>query len=118
MLCITMKITVLQQCARGLEQEKQWSTHLAHEPEEEGLERRLESGKHYLWHGNASKASEQLRWLAEDFDCWDYDEEGEHKPQAGSEGAARMLKYVRELDTYIASNAGSIVNTLSFMSMH
>ncbi len=105
---ITMRITVLQQCARGLEQ--QWSAHVAHDPEEEGLERRLESVKHYLWHGNVSKALDQLRWLEEDLEGWDYDEEGEHKPQAGSEGAARMLKYVRELDTYIANNAGSIVN--------
>lgn len=65
-----MKINVLQQCARGLE--KQWSAHVAHmarDPEEESLERRLESVKHYLWHGNTSKALEQLRWLAADLDC-------------------------------------------------
>jgi len=103
-----MKITVLQQCARGLEQ--QWSTRAAHDPEEESLERRLESVKHYLWHGNTVKALEQLRWLAEDLDGWDYDEEGEHKPQAGSERAVRMLKYLRELETYLSNNARYIVN--------
>jgi hypothetical protein len=42
----------------------------------------------YLWHGNTGKALEQLRWLAEDLYCWDYgeDDEGEPKPQAGSDG--------------------------------
>lgn len=104
----TMRITVLQQCARGLEQ--QWSAHVAHDPEEESLERRLESVKHYLWHGNSGKALEQLRWLGDDLDGWDSDQEGEHKLQVGSEGAARMLKYVRELETYISNNAGYIVN--------
>jgi hypothetical protein len=103
-----MRINVLQQCARGLEQ--QASARGADHPEEESLERRLESVKHYLWHGNTSKALERLRWLAEDLEGWDYDAEGQHKPQAGSEAAARMLKYVRELETYISNNAGSIVN--------
>jgi hypothetical protein len=74
------------------------------------LERRLESVKHYLWHGNTVKTLEQLRWLADDLAGWDYDEEGEHKPQAGSEGAARMRKYVRELETYMSNNAEYIVN--------
>ncbi len=85
----SMRITVLQQCARGLAQ--QWSARVAHADDlEESLERRLESVKHSLWHGNTSRALEQLHWLAEDLDGWDYDQKGEHKPQAGSEGAARM----------------------------
>jgi hypothetical protein len=89
---------------------QQWSARTAYDPEAESLERRLESVKHHLWHGNTVKALEQLRWLAEDLDGWDYDEEGEHKPQAGSEGAARMRKYVWELETYLSNNAGYIVN--------
>ena len=105
---LTMRITVLQQCARGLEQ--QWSARVAHDPQGESLERRLESVKHYLGHGNAGNALQQLRWLAEDLDGWDYDEEGEPKRQGGSEGAARMLKYVQELETYISNNANYIVN--------
>src|SRR4051812_5779735 len=105
---LTMRITVLQQCARGLAQ--QWAAHVAHDAAEESLGRRLESVKHYLWHGNTSKALEQVRWLAEDLYCWDSDEEGEPQPQAGSEGAARMLKYVQELESYIRNNAGYIVN--------
>jgi hypothetical protein len=104
----TMRITVLQQCARGLEQH--WAARVAHDPEEESLERRLESVKHYLWHGNMVKALKQLRWLEEDLAGWDYDEEGEPNLQVGSEEAARMLKYVRELHTYLSNNAGYIVN--------
>ncbi len=105
---LTMRITVLRQCARGLEH--QWAAHVAHDPQEESLERRLESVKHYLWHGNTGRALEQLRWLEEDLYCWDFDEEGEPELQAGSEGAGRMLKYIQELETYIRNNAGYIVN--------
>jgi hypothetical protein len=83
---------------------------MAYDPEEGSLERRLESVKHYLWHGNTNKALDQLRWLEEDLEDWDYDEEGECKPQAGSQGAARMLKYIQELEIYISNNAGYIVN--------
>jgi hypothetical protein len=110
----TMKITVLQQCARGLEQH--WIARMTHDPEEESLERRMERVKHYLWHGNTGKALEQLRWLADDLEGWDFgncDEEGHPKRQAGSEGgkgAGRMLKYVLELETYISNNAGYIIN--------
>ena len=110
---LTMRITVLQLCARGLAQ--QWAVHAAqaHDPQEASLERRLESVKHYLWHGNTGKALEHLRWLADDLYCWDSDEEGEPTPQAssdGREGAARMLKYVQELECYVRNNAGYIVN--------
>jgi hypothetical protein len=104
----TMRITVLQQCARGLAQ--RWAAHVAHNPEEESLERRLESVKHYLWHGSTVKVLEQLRRLEEDLAGWDYDGEGEPKPQVGSAEAVRMLKYVRELQTYLSNNAQYIVN--------
>jgi hypothetical protein len=65
------------------------------------------------WRGGTRKtvkALQELRWLEEDLEGWDYDEEGEPKRQAGSEGAARMLKYIQELETYISNNAGYIVN--------
>ncbi len=110
---ITMRITVLQQCARGLPVPASTSvrdTEDAESAAEESLERQLESVKHYLWHGNSSKALERLGWIAEDLAGWDYDAEGEHQLQPGSEGAGRMLKYVRDLETYIRNNAGSIVN--------
>src|SRR5512135_493568 len=99
---ITMRITVLQQCARGL-----------HKPiaaYERSLERRLESIKHYLWHGNTAKALDRIRDLADDLETWDYDENGEQKSRPDSDAAARMLKYVGELETYIDNNALFIVN--------
>lgn len=106
---ITMKITVLQQCARGLSSLKTPAS-AADATEAESLERRLESVKHYLWHGNTAKALERLRDVADDLECWDYDEDGEKQILAGSAAATRMLKYVRELDTYIVNNAPYIVN--------
>jgi hypothetical protein len=99
---ITMRITVLKQCARGL-----------HKPvvaPERSLERRLESIKHYLWHGNSAAALDRLRDVDEDLECWDCNENGEKKPRPDSESAARMLKYVSELETYVANNATFIIN--------
>ena len=104
----TMRLTVLQQCARGLEQH--WSARAGHDTKEESLARRLDSVKHALWHGNTAKALEHLRWLGEDLEMWDYDADGEPEPHAGSDGAGRMLKYVRDLETYLSNNAGFIVN--------
>jgi len=102
---ITMKITVLQQCARGLVKAT-----VSDAADERTLERRLESVKHYLWHGNSARALDCLEDLDNDLDTWGYDDEGEKHPQPDSEAAVRMLKYVRELATYIANNASSIVN--------
>jgi len=105
---IAMKITVLQQCARGLPPAAPATD--ADDSYELDLERWLESVKHYLWHGNSSRALERLQDVADVLESWDYDEDGEQVPQPGSESAARMRKYVRELGTYIANNAPSIVN--------
>jgi hypothetical protein len=106
---ITMKMTVLQQCARGLPGSKIPAS-ISGIPDEEGLERRLESVKHYLWHGNSTRALERLQDVADVLECWDCDEDGEKQVQSGSESAARMLTYVRELETYIANNAPYMVN--------
>ena len=106
---ITMKITVLQQCAGGLVKPKALDS-VAETAADEGLEHRLESVKHYLWHGNSAKALDRLQDVADGLECWDCDETGEKQVQAGSDSAARMLKYVRELETYIANNAAFIVN--------
>jgi len=102
---LTLRITVLQQCARGLAK-----TRVRETADERTLERRVESVKHYLWHGNVARALEGLEDLDEDLDTWGCDDEGNQRPQRDSAEAARMLTYVRELDTYIANNAGSIVN--------
>jgi hypothetical protein len=101
---LTMRITVLQQCARGLTRAK------ADVADERTLERRVESVKHYLWHGNTANALRGLEDLGDDLDCWEYDEDGNPRPQPDGEKATRMLTYVQEFATYIANNAGSIVN--------
>lgn len=101
---VTMRLTVLQQCARGLLQVK------AREADTRTLDRRVESVKHYLWHGNVAAALEGLADLSLDLESWNYDEEGEEHTRPDSDGAARMLKYVRELETYVRNNASSIAN--------
>lgn len=106
---LTMKITVLQQCARGLPPPKTPDT-VVETPEEASLERVLESVKHYLWHGNSCWALDRLQDVADVLESWDFDEDGEPIPQPGSEAAARMLRYVRELSTYVVNNAPLIVN--------
>jgi hypothetical protein len=105
---ITMRITVLQQCAQGLQK---LSAPDATNKDEESLERRLESVKHYLWHGNSAKALDGLQDLEDALEeCWGCDKAGEKKPRPDNDSAARMLKYVLELETYITNNAQFIVN--------
>jgi len=48
--------------------------------------------------------------VADVLEWWDCDETGEKQVQPGNESAVRMLKYVRELETYIANKALYIVN--------
>jgi hypothetical protein len=109
---ITMRITVLQQCARGLQKLRTSDTAPdATDKDEESLERCLESVKHYLWHGNSAKALDRLQDLEDALEeGWGCDEAGEKKPRPDNESAARMLKYVLELETYITNNVRFIVN--------
>jgi hypothetical protein len=102
---ITMRITVLQQCARGLA-----PSTAAGAADEESFERRLESAKHYLWHGNSAQALERLEEVDLALATWGCDEEGQPLPGVERVAAVRMRKYVRDLSTYIANNAASIVN--------
>jgi hypothetical protein len=104
----TMRLTVLQQCARGLNLHSSEADPGV--PDEESLARSVESVKHYLWHGNSARALARLRVVEDELEGWGYDDNGEPNPQPGNDAAARMLKYARELDTYITNNAGSIVN--------
>jgi len=103
---ITMRLTVLGQCARGLQQPA--AADAANE--EASLERCLESVKHSLWHGNSGLARDRLGDVEATLEMWDFDEDGIHTPRKDSESASRMLKYVRELDIYIRNNTGYIVN--------
>ena len=106
---LTMRITVLQQCARGLPARTPPSAG-SDDHAERSLERRLESVKYHLWHGNTHGAVEELGILDDILDSWEYDEEGNPTLQPGHESAARMRTYSDELATYIANNATSIVN--------
>jgi len=74
------------------------------------LARRLESAKHYLWHGNSTMALAGLQAVEDALESRGCDEDGEHLPRSDRDAAVRMGKYVRELATYIARNAASIVN--------
>lgn len=103
---ITMRLTVLAQCAKGLQKPVVTDATEA----EVSLERCLESLKHYLWHGNYEKALLRLGDVEEMLEIWGCDEDGKKTARKDSESASRMLKYVRELDTYIRNNAGYIVN--------
>lgn len=110
---ITMRLTVLLQCARGLQTSIEQNTKKdlsADAIAELTLERRLESIKHYLWHGNSRKALEKLGDLVEDLECWDLDDDGNPVTRTDAPQAARMLKYAQELQSYIRHNAGYIVN--------
>jgi len=102
---ITMKITVLQQCARGLAKAT-----VRDAADERTLARRLDSVKHYLWHGNTARALDGLEDVNNDLDTGGCGDDGVTRPWPDSEAATRMLKYVRELITYITNNASSIVN--------
>ncbi len=102
---LTMRITVLQQCARGLTPVK--TTDAA---DERCLARRLKSTKHYLWHGNSAMALERLDEIEGDLDSWGGEDDDEQHPRSERDAATRMGKYVRELITYISHNAASIVN--------
>jgi hypothetical protein len=102
---LTMRITVLQQCARGVPALPGSQT-----ATERTLERRLESVKHHLWHGNSRDALDELSILGEILERWEYDADGNPALQPGHESATRMRTYVGELASYIANNAGSIVN--------
>ncbi len=105
---LTMRITVLQQCARGLTKPPA-TDGVPVAVDERSLARRLESAKHYLWHGNSTMALARLEDIEDDLESWGDDEDAHH-PRSDRDAAARMGKYVRGLATYIAHNAGSIVN--------
>jgi hypothetical protein len=106
-----MRITVLLQCARGLSLPKAPAEDTAAEGKEEAsLERRLESIKHYLWHGNTHHALDRISDLEDDLESWDYDESGEKTSRPDSDAAARMHRSLREFRVYIESNSRFLVN--------
>jgi hypothetical protein len=89
---ITMRVTVLNQFAKGL----------IHSDEKSGkeLEKHLESTKWYLWHGNVKKALECIE------DCYFtvIDDEIKYRNKK------KLIKYVEEFQTYIENNSHLIIN--------
>jgi len=89
---ITMRLTVLQQQTKALE-EKQ--------PEEAAaVSKQLESVKHLLWHGNVEEALERLTNLFVDLDLI----------RDHSTSAEKLAAGMAEFETYIRNNQQSIPN--------
>jgi hypothetical protein len=69
-----------------------------------------ESIKHYLWHGNSTKALDRLQDLEDALACWGCDSAGDMPATGLPDSVSRMRKYVQELTTYLTNNASFIVN--------
>jgi hypothetical protein len=89
---ITMRVTVLNQFAKGL----------IHSDPTSGkeLETNLESTKWYLWHGNIEKALD----LIEDCYCIAIDDEIKYRNKK------KLIKHLEEFQTYIENNYHLITN--------
>ena len=89
---ITMRLTVLQQQTKGLQAER---------PETGAdVSKRLESVKHFLWHGNAEEALERLGDLIMELSLI----------QARSAAAKKVADGLSEFQTYIDNNREFIPN--------
>jgi len=89
---ITMRLTVLQQQTKGLQQERpETGTDVA---------KQLESIKHLLWHGNTPEALDRLTGLSIDLSLI----------QAHSAPAAKVANGLAEFETYIKNNCEFIPN--------
>ena len=89
---ITMRLTVLQQQTKGLQQER---------PETGAdVAKQLESIKHLLWHGNTPEALERITGLSIDLSLI----------QAHSVPAAKVANELAEFDIYIKNNCDFIPN--------
>ncbi len=110
---ITMRLTVLGQMAKGLrspEPTGTWAAELAedevrpllrrHEELVTGLPRELERLKWFLWHGNVFRVLQIVEALEFDLQVFE-DTDVDHR---------KLLKTVREFDTYLRANAEAIPN--------
>lgn len=89
---ITMRLTVLQQQTKGLQEER---------PETGAdVSKRLESVKHFLWHGNAEEALERLGDLIMELSLI----------QARSAAAKKVADGLSDFQTYIDNNREFIPN--------
>ena len=96
----TMRLTVLQQTAKGLpdqtrDEEEDY-------PLRDPVVRDLERLKWFLWHGNVYKALQVVQSVEMDLDA--------AVATSGHATARKLLKAVEEFHTYIENNAGFIPN--------
>jgi hypothetical protein len=85
---ITMRLTVLNQMAKGVVVEHKG----------EKFEEELERVKWFLWHRNVYKALQLLEWLDQDIDA-------DASPEAG-----KLARALHKFDHYIRANQSSIPN--------
>lgn len=85
---IAMRLTVLFQMAKGVEEEHKG----------EKFEEELERVKWFLWHNNVYKALQLLEWLNQDIDA------------EASEEARKLARTLHEFDHYIRTNQSSLPN--------
>lgn len=91
-LHITMRLTVLQQQTKALQEERpQTGTEVS---------KQLESVKHFLWHGNTEEALERLTGLLMDLSLI----------QAHSAAARKVVDGLADFETYIRNNCELIPN--------
>ena len=89
---VTMRITVMQQMAKGLKSQGETAGSM-------DVETQLERLKWALWHGNVDKALRKIARLAMDIEAME--ESSEHN---------KLRKAVREFEGYIAANKPFIPN--------
>ena len=99
-----MRITVMKQMARGLANEPKapadTGSPQAEAPAPKSIEKELQSLKWNLWHGNVERALERIEDLQ-----WDLE-----FTIGKSENQNKLLKQLREFDTYIRNNQDYIPN--------
>lgn len=88
---ITMRLTVMNQMAKGVQYPDDWLF--------EGIDETLESIKWYLWHGNVFRALHKIDSLADSLYL-----------EAMSSVQTKLLKKVEEFKTYITNNQQFIPN--------
>ena len=97
---VTMRLTVLQQTAKGLPD--QIRDEEVDYPLREPVLRNLERLKWFLWHGNVYKALQVVQSVEMDLDA--------AVATSGHATARKLLKAVEEFHTYIENNSGFIPN--------
>jgi hypothetical protein len=97
---VTMRLTVLQQTAKGLPPTARddEETYEVREP----VRRALERLKWFLWHGNVYQALQVVQSVIMDLEV--------AVATSGNGTARKLLKAVEEFHTYIDNNAGFIPN--------